>query len=715
MTRASGRSTHRRRVGRPDRHQQASADLGQAGAVSEPQAPTRPTPLTHHGDTRVDDWYWLREKDNPEVIALLEAENENTAAFMSGTEQLQQDLFDEFRSRIQETDLSVPVRKGHWWYYGRTEEGQQYGIHCRKPDLDGTPGDDEIVLLDENVTAGDAEFFSMGTFNVDPTGRRLAYSTDTDGSEVFRMRIRDLDTLTDLDDVIENTHYSSAWSRDGSVLFYTRQDATKRPYQVWRHIVGADSAGDELILQEDDERFFVGVGNTKTDDYLLIGIGSSLTSEVHVLRSDDPLGSFTVVEPRTQGVEYHLSHHRGDRDVFYVLTNEDSPNFKLMVTPAATPGRAHWTDVVPHREDVKLDRVEPFASHLVLSERAEGTARIAIIDLATMEHSVVGQPETVYTAGPSGNAEFDSTALRYSYTSFVTPRSVYEYDLVTGERTLLKQQPVLGDYDPSAYTTERTWAHAPDGTQVPVSLVYRSDRVAGGPALLYGYGSYEISVDPAFSSLRLSLLDRGFLFAIAHVRGGGDLGRLWYEHGKFLEKRNTFTDFIAAAEHLINEGYTAPENLIARGGSAGGLLMGAVTNLRPDLFAGIVAEVPFVDALTTMLDPSLPLTVHEYEEWGNPEDPEYYAYMKSYSPYDNVAKADYPTMLVTAGLNDPRVSYWEPAKWVQKLRQNNVGDSSIVLKTEMSAGHSGPSGRYDSWKDEAFVYAFMLERVFRRA
>ncbi|HST83976.1 MAG TPA: S9 family peptidase [Kineosporiaceae bacterium] len=684
--------------------------------MSEPQASSRPTRLTQHGDTRVDDFYWLREKDNPEVTQLLEAENDYTAANMSDTEQLQQDLFEEFKSRIQETDLSVPVRKGSWWYYGRTEEGQQYGIHCRKPDIDGAPGADEIVLLDENVEARDTDFFSLGTFAIDPTGRRLAYSTDTDGSETFEMRIRDLDTLTDLDDVIEKTHYSSAWSRDGSVLFYTRQDVAKRPFQVWRHIVGSPSSDDELILQEDDERFFVGVGNTKTDDYVAISMNSSLTSEMHVLRSDDPLGSFTVIEPRKQGVEYHISHHRGERDVFYLLTNEDSPNFKLMVTPTDAPGRANWTEVIPHRQDVKLDGVGPLAHHLVLSERADGIARIAILNLDTMQHSVLEQPETVYTAGPTGNAEFDTHIVRYSYTSFVTPNSVYEYDLLSGERTLLKQQPVLGGYDSTAYTTERTWAQAADGTRIPVSLVYRSDRPRdGGPALLYGYGAYEISIDPYFSSIRLSLLDRGFLFAIAHVRGGGDLGRLWYEHGKFLEKRNTFTDFIAAAEHLVQEGYSSPETLIARGGSAGGLLMGAITNLRPDLFAGVVAQVPFVDVLTTMLDPTLPLTVHEYEEWGNPEDPEYYDYLKSYSPYDNVKPAHYPTMLVTGGLNDPRVSYWEPAKWVQRLRQHNLSDSLILLKTEMGAGHSGPSGRYESWKEEAFIYAFMLARVLGKS
>jgi oligopeptidase B len=687
--------------------------------MSEPHAPIaakRPTELTHHGDTRVDDWHWLREKENPEVIALLEAENDYTAARMADTQELQTQLFEEFTARIQETDLSVPVRKGAWWYYHRTEEGQQYGIHCRKADIDGAPGGEEIVLLDENVMAEGHDYFSLGTFTVDPAGQQLAYSTDTDGSEVFELHIRDLQTLTDRADVIKDTHYSSAWSRDGSVLFYTRQDATKRPYQVWRHKVGMVGTGssDELVLQEDDERFFVGVGGSKTDEYLMISINSSLTSELHLLRSADPLGSFTVVEPRIQGVEYHLSHHAGENDVFYVVTNQDAPNFKLMVTPTDRPGRENWTEVIAHRTDVKLDGADTFAGHLVLSERAEGTARIAIIDLATMDYSVMEQPETVYTANSGGNPEFGAHVIRYSYTSMVTPRSVYDYDLRSGERTLLKQQPVLGGYDPSAYTTERTWADAPDGTRVPISLVYRSDRPReGGPAVLYGYGSYEISIDPYFSSLRLSLLDRGFAFAIAHVRGGGDLGRLWYEDGKFLHKRNTFTDFVAAAEHLVQLGYTSPETLVAQGGSAGGLLMGAVVNLRPDLFAGIIAEVPFVDALTTMLDPSLPLTVHEYEEWGNPEDQQYYEYMKSYAPYDNVVDAAYPAMLVTAGLNDPRVGYWEPAKWVQKLREHNTGDRPILLKTKMGAGHGGPSGRYDSWKEQALVYAFILQRVLK--
>ncbi|MDP9829132.1 S9 family peptidase [Kineosporia succinea] len=683
---------------------------------SAPVAPKRPHVHSKHGDERADDWYWLREKSDPEVIGLLEAENEHLRAYLEGTGQLQEELFEEFRSRIQETDLSVPVRKHGWWYYSRTEEGRQYGISCRKADADGQPGPDEIVLLDQNEVAGDSEYFSLGAFTVAPTGTRLAYSTDTSGSETFTLRVRDLTTLTDLDDVIEDVHYGATFSRDASVLFYTRQDEAKRPYQVWRHVIGTPAADDVKVFQEDDERFFVGVGGSKSEEYLVISLGSSLTSETWVLRADDPTGEFRVVEPRRQGVEYHLAHYRDEtRDEFYVVTNDDAPNFKLMVTPAATPGREHWTEVIGHRPDVKLDGAETMAGHLILSERAEGTARIALFDLATGTHAVMEQPEPVYTAGATGNAEFDTHIVRYTYTSLVTPRSVYEYDLRTGERTLLKQQPVLGGYDATQYVSERVWAKAPDGVQVPVSLVYRAGReLDGGPALLYGYGAYEISTDPYFSSFRLSLLDRGFVFAIAHVRGGGDLGRLWYEDGKFEKKPNTFTDFVAAAEHLVQAGYTSPSTLIARGGSAGGLLMGAVTNLRPDLFAGVIAEVPFVDVLTTMLDPSLPLTVHEYEEWGNPEEPAFYEVLKSYSPYDNVVPAAYPSMLVTAGLNDPRVSYWEPAKWVQKLRENNTGPNEIVLKTEMGAGHGGPSGRYDSWKDEAQVHAWILERALKK-
>jgi len=674
-----------------------------------PEAPKRPTVLSQHGDDRRDDWYWLRDKDSPEVIAHLEAENTYTAEQMRDTQGDQQHLFDEIVARIQETDLSVPVRKGQWWYYHRTEEGKQYGIHCRRPD----GADTEAVLLDENVEAASADFFSLGAFDISPDANLLAYSTDTTGSEVFDMRVRDLRTGTDLADVIERTHYGTAWAKDGSVLFYTRPDKTMRPFQVWRHRIGTPTGDDEMIFQEDDERFFVGIGNSKTDDYIAIDVGSSLTSELHILRADNPLGSFTVFEPRRQGVEYHVSHHRsraGDR--FFVVTNEDAPNFKLMVTQASDIGRANWQEVVAHREDTKLDGVDVFEDFVVLAERAEATARLSVMHLETGTQEVLEQPEEVYTAHASGNAEFHSSVLRYDYTSLVTPRTVYDVDMNTGERTMLKQQPVLGGYDSDNYVSQRRWATAGDGTRVPISLVHRKDRPAGpGPTLLYGYGSYEISMDPAFSSLRLSLLDRGFVFAIAHVRGGGDMGRLWYEHGKFFEKKNTFSDFVACAENLVSARVTDPTKLVARGGSAGGLLMGAVANERPDLFAAIVAEVPFVDVLTTMLDTSLPLTVHEFEEWGNPAEPEVYDYMKSYAPYDNVSAQKYPKMLVTGGLNDPRVSYWEPAKWVQKLRDTKTGDNLVLLKTEMGAGHMGPSGRYDSWRDEAFVYAFALKAL----
>jgi oligopeptidase B len=676
-------------------------------AGEPPKAPKRPTELRHHGDVRIDNWYWLREKDNPEVIAHLEAENAHTAAVMTDTQGIQERLFEEIRSRIQETDLSVPVRRNGWLYYSRTEEGEQYGIHCRKRD-DGAP---EQVLLDENKEAAEGDFYELGTFDISPDGNLLMHSADRDGAEIYTLRVRNLETGEDLD-TIENTYYGSAWSRDGSVLFYTRPDDAMRPYQVWRHVVGTPADQDVIVFEEGDERFFVGVGNSKTDDYIVISVGSSLTSEVLVLDADDPMGVFAVVEPRRQGIEYDIAHWRGDDgDCFYILTNEDAPNFKLMVTGTNQLGRENWREIIAHREDVKLDGVETFRNFLILSERAEATARVTLFDLATNEMSVIEQSETVYTAHSSGNAEFDTNTVRFSYTSFVTPNTVFEIDVASGERKVLKRQPVLGTFNSDEYTTERLWATAEDGTQIPISIVYRKDREGAGPTLLYGYGSYEISIDPTFSSLRLSLLDRGFAFAIAHIRGGGDMGRLWYEHGKFNEKMNTFTDFIACAEHLVDNGYTRPEELSIRGGSAGGLLMGAVTNLRPDLFGAVVAEVPFVDALTTMLDPSLPLTVHEYEEWGNPEEESVYRYMKSYSPVDNVEAKSYPPILITAGLNDPRVSYWEPAKWAQKLRDLKTDNNEVLLKTEMGAGHQGPSGRYDAWRDEAFIYAFIFKAL----
>ena len=678
-----------------------------------PAAPKRPLELTHHGDTRIDDWYWLRDRDDPEVLAHLEAENAYTDAELGRLEPLRERLFREIKSRIQETDLSPPARKGDYWYYGRTVEGLQYGIHCRKQGSLEAP---EEVLLDENVLAEGKGFFALGGFELSPSHRLLAYSTDTEGDEVYAVRIRDLTTGNDLDDEIPGTYYGLAWGDDEQHVFYTTVNEAMRPWRLHRHRLGTSVDDDVIVYQENDESFYLGVERSKSDRFIFLHLDSKVTSEMHFLEAADPTGTFTVVEARRQGVEYGVDHH-GDH--FVIVTNDDAPNFKLMVTEIATPGRDHWRDLVAHRADVRLEEVEVFDRHLVLSERADALVALRVLpvggDVTDLgEGTIIDQPEPVYAAGIGTNLEMASTVLRFGYTSLVTPRSVIDYDMATGERVLVKQDAVLGGFDPSRYGTERVWATAPDGERIPISILYHKGSPTNGtsPALLYGYGSYEASIDPVFSSMRLSLVDRGFMFAIAHVRGGGEMGRRWYEHGKLLEKTNTFTDFIACAEHLIDERWTSADRLVIRGGSAGGLLMGAVTNMRPDLFKAVVAEVPFVDCLTTILDESLPLTVMEWEEWGNPvTDPDVYAYMKSYSPYDNVEAKAYPAMLVRGGLNDPRVSYWEPAKWVAKLRDRKTDHRLLVLRTDMGAGHMGPSGRYDAWRDEAFIQAFMLDMV----
>jgi len=674
-----------------------------------PAAARRPVILTAHGDDRVDEWYWLRDRDDPAVLAHLAAENDHTAAALAHTEELQGRLYDEIVARIQETDLSVPARKGDWWYLSRTVEGQQYGITCRRR---GGPDGPEEVLLDQNELAAGHDYLAVANLAVSPGTTLMAYAVDFDGSERYTLRVRDLATGRERPDEVPGTSYGVAWSADDTTLFYVKVDESMRPYQLWRHRLGSDPAADALVHQEDDERFYLSVHTTKSDRFVVLTLASKVTSEVRFLDATDPEGDFRVVEPRQQGVEYSVVDH-GER--FFVVTNADgAANFKLMEAPVATPGRAHWTEVVGHRPDVKLEGVEEFARHLVLCERAEGIARLAVRRLADGDTHVVDQPEAVSTAWVEANWELDTAVLRLGYSSLVTPRSVVDYDMVTRTRTLLKQQPVLGGFDPARYRSQRLWATAVDGTRVPISLVHRHDVAPDGtaPALLYGYGSYEISIDPTFSSLRLSLLDRGVVFAIAHVRGGGELGRAWYEDGKLLAKPNTFSDFVACARHLVQAGWAAPGRLAIRGGSAGGLLMGAAANLAPELFAAVVAEVPFVDALTTISDEDLPLTVTEWEEWGNPvADPAVYACMKGYAPYDNVAARPYPAMLVTAGLNDPRVSYWEPAKWVQRLRDRTTGDRPVLLKTEMGAGHGGPSGRYDSWRDEAMVYAFVLDAL----
>ena len=606
-------------------------------------------------------------------------------------------------------------------------EGSSYGIHCRRPAGTGEEAEgDEEVILDENILAEGHDYFALGNLAISPDHRWLAYSTDTSGGERYTMRFRDLDSGDESAESLGDTSYGVAWANDNATVFFVRVDEAMRPHQLWRHEVGTDPSGDVLVYEEPDERYYLGVGRTKDDRYILCGLDSKVTSEVRVLSADDPGGQFTIIEPRRQGIEYSVDHDRGDPDNgrqgrFLIVTNDGAEDFRLMAAPDDAPGRASWTEVIPAREGIRLDAVDPFANHLVVYEREDGETRIRVIDAVTGVSTPVDQPETPSTVWGGANPEYDSTTLRYEYTSLVTPRSVFDLDLETGQLELRKRQPVLGDFDPNRYTTERRWARAEDGTRVPISLVYRTDLVAAGagaPCLLYGYGSYEASMDPTFSSLRLSLLDRGFVFAIAHVRGGGEMGRRWYEDGKFLSKPNTFSDFVACARTLVDEGWTSPDRLVARGGSAGGLLMGAVANLAPDLFRAIVAEVPFVDCLTTILDDTLPLTVLEWEEWGNPvEDPEVYAVMKAYSPYDNVRSLDqhgvpvrYPDILATGGLSDPRVGFWEPAKWVAKIRTANP-ENRVLLKTEMGAGHGGPSGRYDAWKDEAFVYAFILETL----
>jgi oligopeptidase B len=713
-----------------------------------------------HGDVRTDDWFWLRDKDDPAVIKHLEAENAYTEAAMAGTAGLQASLFEEIVARIEETDLSVPVRMGPWLYYSRTVEGSSYAIHCRRPVAPGGPGsaaspaqagpgtgtgegtspEDERVLLDENQLAQGHEYFAVGNLEISPDHRRLAYSTDTTGGERYTMFFVDLDTGERSPETLDDTSYGAAWANDNATVFFVRVDEAMRPYQLWRHRVGTEPTDDTLVFEEGDDRFYLGVGRTKDDAYIVLGLESKVTTEAWALDADQPLGAFSVIEPRRQGIEYSVHHDRADptagRDSrFLIVTNDGAEDFRLMEAPDQAPDREHWREVIGARPGTRLDSVDPFAGHLVVFEREGGETRIRVIDATTGVSTPIDKPESPSTIWGGANPEYDSSTLRYEYSSLVTPRSVYDEDLHTNSTVLLKRQPVLGDFDPDRYRTERRWASAEDGARVPISLVYRPDLVhvpapgdeepaddggdsAGVPCLLYGYGSYETSIDPTFSSLRLSLLDRGFVFAIAHVRGGGELGRRWYEEGKLAAKPTTFTDFVACARALIAEGWTSPGTLVARGGSAGGLLMGAVANLAPELFRAVVAEVPFVDCLTTILDETLPLTVLEWEEWGNPvEDPAIYRVMKSYSPYDNVRSVDdrgrpirYPDILATAGLSDPRVGFWEPAKWVAKLRAANP-ENRVLLKTELGAGHGGPSGRYDAWKDEAFVYAFILDAL----
>ncbi|MFZ0387049.1 MAG: S9 family peptidase [Solirubrobacteraceae bacterium] len=701
-------------------------------ANNSPRPPTatrRPTRLKAHGDVRVDDWHWLRDRDDPAVIAYLEAENGYTDAMTAASAGLRERLYEQIKARIQEDDLSAPARHGRWWYWSRTAAGSQYRVHCRLADPERTldastalaaaaTGAGEVIL-DVNVLAQGHEFLHVGVFALSHDQQLLAYGVDHDGSERYALRFRDLASGTDLADAVDDVSSTAAWAADGETLFYTRQDAAMRPHEVWRHRLGRPAEEDDRLFHEPDERFFVSVGLTRSQRFVLIAIDSKQTSEVRFIPASDPIAEPVTIAPRSQGIEYQADHAvLPGGDAWLVRGNGPAPdgspcpNFAVQLVPidGGTP-----RTLVRHRDDATITDVEAFAGHAVVYERAEALERIRIVTLPTGDQHVVPQPEPVYATGGGLNAEFDAGLFRFTYASLVSPPSTVDYELATRRRTVVKTESVLGGYDPSMYRSERLWATAPDGTRVPISLVARSDIALDGdaPCLLYGYGAYEIPIDPVFSAARLNLLERGFVFAIAHVRGGGELGRTWYEQGRLEHKRNTFTDFIACAEHLIATGWTGPDRLVIRGGSAGGLLMGAVTNLRPDLWTAVVAEVPFVDVLTTMSDETLPLTVTEWEEWGDPvHDATAYETIRSYSPYDNVAPVAYPSIYVTAGLNDPRVGFWEPAKWVAKLRMTRADNTpALLLKTELGAGHQGPSGRYEEWRDEARVQAFVLGAV----
>ncbi|QIH99954.1 S9 family peptidase [Rhodococcoides fascians A21d2] len=706
--------------------------------ITPPVAKKVPLERTHHGDTFIDNYEWLRAKEDPEVIAYLEAENAYTEQQTAGLESLRGKIFDEIKSRTQETDLSVPTRMGQWWYYSRTVEGKSYGLQCRCP-VD-SPGDwtpptlssdvdvpGEQVLLDANVEAEGHDFFSLGAFSISLDGTLLAYSTDTEGDERYTLRFKNLDTGELLADTIENVAPGATWTADATHVFYLTVDESWRPDTVWRHTLG--KAEDVKVFHEPDESYWVGFGSTRSEKYLMIWVGSKITSECLVLESTDPEGEFRVVLPRTDGIEYSIEHAVvAGEDRFLITHNgsvngwgtegEKAENFLLAEAPVADP--LDQRTLVPHRDDVRVEDIDAFAGHLIFTYRREALTRMAIWPLTDEgygEYRELEFDEELYSVGAGSNPEWDQPLLRMVYTSFITPGQVYDLDIASGELLLRKSQPVLGKFDAGDYVQHRDWATAPDGTQIPLSVIARKDVPEGpAPTLLYGYGSYEASMDPSFSVARLSLLDRGIVFVVAHVRGGGEMGRHWYDNGKTLKKKNTFTDFVSAAQHLIDIGRTSPKHLVADGGSAGGLLMGAVANLAPELFNGILANVPFVDPLTSILDPSLPLTVIEWDEWGNPlADKEVYDYMKSYSPYENVEAKDYPSILAITSINDTRVLYVEPAKWVAALRATKTGDSDLLLKTEMSAGHGGVSGRYEKWKEAAFEYAWIVSASGARA
>ncbi len=672
--------------------------------IPAPLAAQKPKELTIHGDTRVDPYYWLNERENPEVIDYLTLENQYLDTLMAHAKPFQEKLYNELIGRIKQTDMSVPYKDNGYYYVTRYEDGQEYPIHSRHKGSMDAP---EQVMLDVNVLAREFDYYAVGGRSVSPDNRLLAYGEDTLSRRIYTLRFKDLTTGELLPDMIHNTSGGAIWAEDNKTIFYTSKDETLRGYRIWKHVLGTPVSSDKLIYEEKDETFSSFVYKTKSRKYIVIGSYATLSQEYRYLDASNPEGTFTIFHPRRRNLEYSIEHFN---DIWYIRTNKDAQNFRLMKTPVGQTGEDRWTEVIAHRSDVLLEGMDVFKDYLVLSERKAGITQIRVIPAAGKEY-YIEFGEKAYVAYTSGNPEFDTDLLRISYQSMTTPNTTYDFHMQTKEKTLLKQQEVLGGFDPADYSSERIMAKARDGVEIPLSIVYHKDTPLDGtsPCLLYAYGSYGASMDPAFSMSRLSLLNRGFVYAIAHIRGGEEMGRQWYEDGKLLKKKNTFTDFIDCGKFLVDEKYADGRRLFAMGGSAGGLLMGAVINMAPDMWAGVVAAVPFVDVVTTMLDESIPLTTGEFDEWGNPKDKTYYDYIKSYSPYDNIEAKAYPPMLVTTGLHDSQVQYWEPAKWVARLRTMKTDQHPLLLYTNLDAGHGGASGRFRQFKEIALEYTFLLD------
>ena len=672
-------------------------------SISEPIAKKIEKELIIHGDTRVDPYYWMNERDADDVVAYLNEENAYTDKMMAHTEELQEELYEEIVGRIKKDDASVPYESNGYYYYTKYEEGKEYAIYCRK---EGSLEAEEEVMIDANELAEGYAYFAIGGTAVSPDNKILAFGVDTVSRRQYAVHFKNLETGEMYTDIIPNTGGSVAWANDNKTVFYAQKDASLRSALIYQHTLGSTDE-DPLLHEETDETFGSYVWRSKTGDFIYLGSFSTLTSEVRFISADEPNGEWKMVNPRTRGIEYSVSDYNGE---FYIKTNHNAKNFKIVKASADAPSIENWVDFIPHNPEVLVEGIEIFKNFMVVSERSEGLAQLQIRNWDGESH-YLDFGESTYSAYTTSNREFDTDVLRYAYTSLTTPNSTIDYNMVTKEKTVRKEQEIVGGYDKELYQADRVWAKADDGTLVPISLVYKKElkKPEGNPTLLYGYGSYGYSLDAYFSSVRLSLLDRGFVYAIAHIRGGEEMGRQWYEDGKLLKKMNTFTDFIACGKHLIKENYAKEDKLYAMGGSAGGLLMGAVINIAPELWDGAIAAVPFVDVVTTMLDESIPLTTGEYDEWGNPNDAEYYHYMLSYSPVDQVKAQDYPNLLVTTGYHDSQVQYWEPAKWVAKLRDMRTNDNLLMFSCNMDAGHGGASGRFQRYKETALEYAFLID------